>query len=371
MFVILYSYTLSFFSRDQSSACITLPIQTHIIIHLKLIKSDIKYVKNFIFIFYISLLTIHSVSANETCGSIDIRDSHPNLKTFLSTPRDQDSMGWCYAYASADLLSIKTGKAISALDMTIVNNLAYNTGISNIFNQDKITHSGSTITKAIKATEQYGVCLEKDMPSNSNAFSDYANSTAALVENLQSLRTQILEKDLTFQQFSSSTLCNDTMKSVTKFFPKISLANVYEILKKSNWEHINSSLYRMEQKACGNKKISLSKNMEIMQVTSGWFDKDNNMFSAIDQQLSRNNAVVASYDDSIITRGGDGGAHANVIIGRQVKDGKCMYLLKNTWGPGCAYYNKNIQKDCIANEGAFWIEKEILGKTLYGVTYIK
>lgn len=327
--------------------------------------------KNLKYIICISLFAAYDVLAIESCSTVDVRDSRPKLKAFLSAPRDQDSMGWCYAYATAELLSIKTEKPISALDVTIVNNLAYNTGISDFFNQDKITKSGSSITAAIKAAMKYGVCLETDMPSNSNAFSDYANSTAALAENMQTLRTQILDQDMSLQQFSSSNLCHETMKNTIKFFPTISAANIYEILKKSSWEHINTSLYKMEQKTCGNKKVRLPSDMKIIKVKSDLFDNNDKMFSAIDEQLNHNNALVVSYDDSIITRGGDGGSHANVILGRKIKDGQCMYLLKNSWGPGCAYYNKKIQKNCNSSEGSFWIDKETLGKTIDGVTYIK
>ena len=48
----------------------------------------------------------------KTCQPTDLRDK-------LGPVRNQDTMGWCYAFAAADLLTADTGKTISAFDIAL------------------------------------------------------------------------------------------------------------------------------------------------------------------------------------------------------------------------------------------------------------
>ena len=70
----------------------------------------------FLLSFYsISLAQALDISISEhDCSRIDIRDKRPELKEFFSTPRDQASVGWCFAFATADLFSAELGVPVVA-----------------------------------------------------------------------------------------------------------------------------------------------------------------------------------------------------------------------------------------------------------------
>jgi len=52
------------------------------------------------------------------CAPMDIRPMHPHLSEMWNNPRDQDGVGWCYAYAAADLLSVEAGMNVSAAELS-------------------------------------------------------------------------------------------------------------------------------------------------------------------------------------------------------------------------------------------------------------
>ncbi len=56
-----------------------------------------------------------STEGNKNCGDV-------NLSSKMGPIRDQDTMGWCYAFAAADLLSFKLGQRISAASLAIQSN---------------------------------------------------------------------------------------------------------------------------------------------------------------------------------------------------------------------------------------------------------
>ncbi len=89
--------------------------------------------------------------------------------------RDQDTMGWCYAFAAADLLSFKLGQRISAASLAIQSNadsmpswirIPFTGGVESKMNGGNTanTISNGLGNRWLGAGE--GLCLEKDFPRN-------------------------------------------------------------------------------------------------------------------------------------------------------------------------------------------------------------
>ena len=52
------------------------------------------------------------------------------------------------------------------------------------------------------------------------------------------------------------------------------------------------------------------------------------------------------------------GPHVSVLVGQRQVQGKVSYLLQNTWGTGCSGYSSKWE--CFPNQGALWVDGEIL-----------
>lgn len=61
--------------------------------------------------------------------------------------------------------------------------------------------------------------------------------------------------------------------------------------------------------------------------------------------------------------------HSSVIVGmRPGPGGTCQYKIRNSWGPDCAPYDPEIAKDC--KDGYFWVDESALAKVASGLTHL-
>ena len=115
----------------------------------------------------------------------------------LNNVRDQDGVGWCYAYTAADLLSYRLKKKISAVSL-------YNSGVSIEADIASAKGAGSNISEAITSylNKNNGLCLEEDLPSSDFKFCTYRRYADFLTALYQSIRdnsisdSQCLTKNL-------------------------------------------------------------------------------------------------------------------------------------------------------------------------------
>jgi hypothetical protein len=59
------------------------------------------------------------------------------------------------------------------------------------------------------------------------------------------------------------------------------------------------------------------------------------------------------------------GVHASIVVGRRKKNGKCQYLIRNSYGEGRGYHKA---WDC--EKGQVWVNREDLERNLMEVTFI-
>jgi hypothetical protein len=87
---------------------------------------------------------------------------------------------------------------------------------------------------------------------------------------------------------------------------------------------------------------------------------------------------------------GEGGPHASLVIGRRPGDaGRCQYLVRNSWGSGCAGGKIHAlpggpkgasvqpkgdiyapQWQCENGKGDIWLDAETLANSVFGVSYL-
>lgn len=307
--------------------------------------------------------------------------------------RDQDGLGWCYAYTAADLISHHTGKLASAVDIANSFNNASEWGSwfgDKVFKTPESEQEGGWVKSAIESSVERGICLEKDIRSSDFTFQNYKNLDDAIKE-LEKLKSdfdtatfvkpktgranrKILEerkRRLKAQRKEKVRAfvgdCSVLHGNWRQIFSSITNDEVIEVLRQSGPVDV---VNRMIDKNCKNRR-RLYENIEVETNYTGLLTSSDDLISEMDEQLNKGNIVGISYKLSLLLDAYDDrtGNHASSIVARKYdpESGSCKYLIRNSWGDGCYSYDNRY--DC--KNGEVWVPHEDLTRMVYGITYIK
>lgn len=280
------------------------------------------------------------------CTNIDIRDRHPELKSFLSTPRNQGSVGWCYGFAAADLLSVEIGKPVSSFHVsTSYNNSNYNNRIFNFMrsyfsgSHDSVYESG-WIAHAVDVVVRKGkICSELTMPFNTKLNSN------KIIDAIEAISRTVKKKN---------SPVNKIVELIKSKLPQESLIKVdlVKFAKSLKIDNPNVSLEKFVAAHCGQGLLPVPrlKSNIFMVSTHG----ETGFHEQLGGALKRGKPVAIHYDTQYYTKSGQSGAHISVITARRWKNNKCQYKIRNSWGQSCASYRNGVE--CIKSEGAFWVD---------------
>ncbi|WP_413575925.1 C1 family peptidase [Bdellovibrio sp. HCB290] len=280
----------------------------------------------------------------KTCTNVDFSKE-------MGPIRNQDSVGWCWAFTSADLLSYKTKQRISAAD------IAYTVK----YDHEKIgkdvsdlVGKGTHVHNALNAMAKSGLCPESSIPSEDNVNSEYIE----LLTKLQKMGSIGIATPEALD-------CSSTLLSVKTLFPNLSPNEMAAVVQKSK----STNLIKNLANASCKKRFHIKYETWIAQK-----DADNPMelMDSIDQQLSNKNPVAITYDASGLINRRDFEeykSHASNLVGRRFneKTGQCEYLLRNSWGRSCDQYDFHYS----CKEGNVWVPKTDLIKRTVLATYVK
>jgi len=293
---------------------------------------------------YINLGRKSMAQEKKTCGAVDLRPA-------LGAPRSQDSVGWCFAFTVADLVSYKLKQRVSAADIALSYNSDMLSGARRFFGTTEDQFSGGSATGAFKSSKETGYCLEKDLPSEDNSGANFKDNLAT-VDNMGRLA------------LNGQITCDQFYKKASSLFPNVGLQDMRAILSQSSR---NDYFKKLVDKTCKNRISGQKLNMKYMlNLTSSSFGKN------IDAQLSAKNPIEFAYDSTILDdpRGGAGRAdHSSLLVGRRFnqKSGQCEYLVRNSWGKSCGYYNSGYT----CEGGNVWIPKATVLKGTRDAKYLQ
>lgn len=303
--------------------------------------------------------------------------STQNVDTsYMGPVRDQDDMGWCYAYATADLISFHAKKRVSAVDVAILNNnfsksaihdrINYSRDVELIYNfrsfftehgsspdalidetreqlYDSVRKGGIT-SEAMKVALQKGVCLEKDMPST------FTDTGIPLSQRLQSA--------VNFQAgVDGRHSCLDHLGMAASIFTNLNREQIEDVARRTSPDFM---LFELRQKNCKEKVFLPDKKPLRLNRQN-----DEQMFSIIDDQLNKKQPVVATYQVNMLQKGRSG-VHISGIVGRRFNDktGRCEYRVRNSWGPH-THFEKST--GVVHDNGYFWVDEINLKKNILQV----
>lgn len=317
------------------------------------------------------------------CSNVDLRNED------LGDARDQGRIGWCFAYATADLITYELGEKVSARSVAQNYHHKRNADTAELF------IAGGTIKKAADASMEFGLCTEKMMPSDNTSTVTANDKTHDFKEVFIELeRLQEVQDDLEFddsvkkhtrkwafnvynslfgtskEDYKVSPVC-DTYYLLKEVFPNIQLSTVKKIIEKDNFDEYTDILFA---DLCP-KEGRIQKKIPIEEK---WIDKD-----SVDDQLDTletlNDILDGKKGDPRIVGVAYAGAmmhtknntymsatHAGTIVGRKTdpNTGECKYLVRNTWG-------NTYKRDFDDENGNVWVSRDELLENLGVITYVK
>lgn len=303
--------------------------------------------------------TLAHAGAPTYCTPVDLR-TKPQGK-FLSEPRDQDSFGLCYAFTASDLISYRLGRKVSAMHLSFGYNkeIAHSwlSRLGRIFDDEEPVYSGGWVRHAISRFNKYGGCLESAMPSDTR----YLNAMSTLTAFHEFKKRWGTRSHAYYLDQQCRDLAGVLQSNELSLFPSLSSRQIAETVLRHRANSLADVLFELSQKGCPpNAKIQLSSSLK---TDGGFYISLRNL----DNQLSRGNLAAISYYTKRFMNGSKG-RHVSSVIGRRWINGRCEYLIRNSWGKGCSGYRDGIE--CDGESGAFWAGENDLRAAVTEIAYI-
>lgn len=289
------------------------------------------------------------------------RDCSPkDLRTkALGDVRDQGNAGWCFAYTTADLVSHRMNKKISATDMAI--NFYYQ--MPEMPKTDKLSAIGGGSDMGAMTYTENRYCPEEVMPSNSYELPKACAPGTRKLEALDVIR--LVES----QERNGSELSECQMAMIKALYRNLQTNDIQVILSNSKTSAF-MKINELREKNCQDKRLRPESKLSMRSGLRSGFDS----IIDIDEQLNRNNPVSLNYDAWFLlkrarTNGVDN--HYSSIVGRRLNEqtNTCQYLIRNSWGKDCSIYPEPYNTQC--EEGNIWVDESVLGQNIIGIHFLK
>lgn len=208
------------------------------------------------------------------------------------------------------------------------------------------------------------------------------------------------------------------LNNIHNIFPKLKLEEIFSVLEE---EDRNNAYEILVQKSC-KRKLSLNSDepqIEGWTLPLGYADNESiaaeaqiELLKRLDHVLDTGTPVSITYFSRFLNtvNGPKEGQHASSIVGKRINPKTCKeeYILRNSYGQGCALYRKinpdyvkciaeankvtkeklknkmksicdqnntptyiNPRVSCEDGTGYLFVEKDELAKNIFGMTYLK
>lgn len=279
------------------------------------------------------------------CQEITLSNEAVNF----SNTRNQDGVGWCYAYAASDLLSFKYNQRLSSI--------SFSSRAHSLKDQFRDpSKQGADVRIAIEEAYKrlQGFCLESSLRStdvNFCRFRDISELLSFISQETENQMTSCTESDL---------------KSI---FPDINLSMV----KNGTSAMERAYLEKLIDEHC--RKNKLSKPEPRIKTFIAPYATPEQIKNVIERELLKNNPVIWAFDVHKITGESGPGGHAGMIMGKAFnpQTNKCEYLVRNSWGKSCPFEKNGNPTRCHQQNGRatgyFYVTEEHLLSNATGAYY--
>ena len=286
-----------------------------------------------------------------------------------------NSVGWCYAFASADLVSHKLKKRVSAADIGINFNHFVGSknasGLTTGVREETGMLEGGQQEKAVAATNDQarGFCPEEVLKSDT--FGNYAQNDSLL----QSLRlTSNLHRERHDMECTVGTTAAGKMLTQLKLPEIAAITSRFEGDQTRKW-------YELAQANCKGKRIKLPRGTKVSHLKKkAGVDK---LQYEMDNQLERGNVATVSFDLAHLPltsgfwnkmphsiRMAFSVHHALTLVGRELdpNTGQCVYKFRNSWGSVC---NDKNDWNAGCKDGYLYVPRDEMKYALEDITWLE
>ena len=325
----------------------------------------------------------HSSSADKLTKVVDLRSEMPRI-------RDQDSVGWCYAFTAADLMThylyktkgaelknpdkkanyLNPDYALSAAgvggaynkenkDGYLNNKPAKNAADfkekystrdkdKNITDEANVFAEAGYIYLAVEAAKTRGICYEKDLRSDNFSF---VNDSLCASNKTCNLRDEL---NLIYDSAGDEKVCNNNAAQIQKLVPSLTINAVRDILLHNSRQEALDRLLSISCKGQFETHYFL-RNKPVVHFSGYINDKRRKnycwyciklsaeeLIEELDQGLNKSAPVGVSYSPYFLFDLTGSSQHASSIVGKRFNQTTCEveYILKNSWGNNCSQYKK-------------------------------
>lgn len=266
-----------------------------------------------------------------------------DLRRTLGPVRNQQDLGWCYAYTAADLMSqaLRQDKSrvlglnqsgamfddVSAMQMA--HEYQRKTGLS----LNSAQSDGGVVQRTLdSAFERSKVCSESELTAQNRG----QGSDLLRFQNGQARRFNPGTYDI---HRANQTAAEDLIaRSCRRSIDSLSVVSVAQYQRATDPSYGGQGL--------------------------------NDRFRrAIDTALGQGRIAGISYRNFLQGAGGLHGKHASSIVGRKMINGQCQYMIRNSWGLSCSPYHEPYRSRC--QKGHVWVTEDELMGNVFAVDYIR
>ena len=311
---------------------------------------------------FLFIITNANANANANCTPKDLTDpaylksmGKENLIEHFKKPRNQDSVGWCVVYSMSDALTFAVGEPVSAMDLSFTH-------------YDKFNYSGKLdvvgqngVTVYMENLRDVGYCPESVIPSNQTSSSNLGNvSTITILQSFQKIYEDYEAKG------KPENYCVDCIKgyekSIKPSLPGATTDLVQSVLQKNHSSSVKAYKDLMDQ-LCEGKRVKVYPGYKYIPTINL---RDKKISTVLDEALDNNSMPAIGLNDAntFSNLGGSGSSlygngHSMLVVARRMGvNGKCEYLIRNSWGRGCSSYLPQFKAKCDPVNGSFWMDQD-------------
>lgn len=317
----------------------------------------------------IILLIAFCTNAFADCSPKDLTDpdylksvGKEKLIDHFKTPRDQDSVGWCGAYAPSDSLSFAVGEPVSAIDVSINQYANENSkGDSSVKGKRLEKLSGITPLSATNIAKQNGYCPESVIPSDQTSSSNLGHyAILNLMEAFQKIYDDYKSKGQP-KDYCVNCSTDNYEKIIKPALPAVTTDMIKDVLIKNQGDSLES-FRELLNKLCEGKRVKVDPQVDFIYKSNLGSKK---ISTVLDEALDGGSMPSIGMNTSFFAKaevlpGGHGDHELMVVARRMGSNGKCEYLVRNSWGRSCSFYQEPIAAKCDPNKGSFWMDQDQL-----------
>ena len=306
----------------------------------------------------------------------------------LRTPVSQGEADLCFAYASAEAVTQRTGVNVSALDVATTYffgdvDAVVDTKNAALRNELAASYPGVDLAAKIQldraSVELLGTLADQN-PAHAyiDVLAGGEETSAILMANAKGLCSdRDLPSDDGFKNHEQ-VLASFKTQVATGFAhvkPAVAGVGFYDAAAKA----VNAMWTQYVDQRC--KRVpnsipllsigySAAEDLEHWRKMESKAKATAEMYARIDYALNNGRVPIVSMDWYILEDpDGTDGTHDATIIGRKKVHGICHYLMRDNVNEPCENLHDKFQQRC--NNGHIWLTESELAETMFGVTYLR